>query len=330
MFLEHKLMSILDPWRLRTLRELALRRTMAAVAKELSLTPSAVSQQLANLERETGVQLIEPDGRGVRLTVAGQRLASHAESILSAIQAASDEVSALERDAAGPLRLAAFPTAAATLCPSVMRRLVERFPRHDVSLLDLEPAGSTTALMRGEVDLALVYALALPQAGLDTGVEHEELLSDPLYFLMPKDHPAARLKAIDLYDMREERWIFEDPTSTFYALVVELCHRAGFQPTAVANCRSFEVVAALVRAGCGVSIQPGLGIRGERDVVFRPLNPPVSRRIYAVYRKGSGGRPSIATALALFHEVAATVMARPPQQSRRAREGNSRRNRLVP
>lgn len=302
-----------DPWRLRTLRELALRGTMAAVAEELTLTPSAVSQQLASLERDAGVALIEPEGRGVRLTNAGRSLAAHAEIILNAIQSAADDISDLNRDVTGYLRLASFPTAAAAICPPVINRLQELYPRHTITLVDLEPPTAMAALIHGDVDLAIVDALALPEAGQGSKVEPVELFADPLYCLLPEEHPAARRKAIKVSDMRDQHWIMEDPTSSFFRLTVDLCQRAGFQPTVIANCRSFKVVTALVRAGCGISIQPGLGLIGEHDVAFRPLKPAVYRTVYAVHRNGSGSRPSIAAAIELLREVAASLAPVPAE-----------------
>jgi DNA-binding transcriptional LysR family regulator len=296
-----------DPWQLRSLRELARQGTMAAVAEVFSLTPSAVSQQLASLERQAGVRLIEPDGRKVRLTPAGRALAERADGILVALQEAADEVTALDRDAAGVLRLASFSTAAAALCPAVMTALAERYPRHQVSLSEMEPPRSIGALVSGEVDLAIVDEPALSVAGQHAGIEHEEIYADPLYCVMRADHPAAARLTIDLAEMAADAWIMDDPSCSFYRLTVELCHAAGFQPNVVANTESVDVYSALVRAGAGIAILPGLAFAGATGLSFRPIAPRIVRRIYAVYRKGSNARPPIATALALFRETADLV-----------------------
>jgi DNA-binding transcriptional LysR family regulator len=306
-----------DPWRLRTLRELALRGTMSAVADALSLTPSAVSQQLAALEREVGVQLVEPDGRRVRLTVAGQALAARAEGILGAMLAAADEVSALERDVAGPIRLAAFPTAAANLCPEVMRSLAERYPRHYITLVELEPHESFAAFMRGDLDLAIVDGHGLPEDGRDTGLVHEELFVEPLYCVMARDHWAARRQRVNLRDLAEERWVMGDLSAPFYRLIADACYAEGFQPILAASTRSFEVVISLVRSGFGISILPWLGLVGEDGLAIRPVQPRLSRAVHAAYRRGSSARPSIAAALALFR-AAAAAMSQDEPTARRA------------
>jgi DNA-binding transcriptional LysR family regulator len=313
-----------DPWQLRTLRELARRGTMAAVAEAFSLSPSAVSQQLASLEHEAGAKLFEHDGRRVRLTLAGQALASRAHAILVALQEAADEASALDRDAAGTLRLASFPTAAAALCAPVMTQLAERFPRHEVTLAEMAPPAAIAALVDGDVDVGLVDEPALAIGRSEDGISHAEIYVDPLYCVMSRDHPAARRRRVDLRAMASEAWIMDDPTCTFYRLTVDLCQAAGFQPKIVANTESALVYAALVGAGAGISILPGLALAGMRALAFRPIAPTVVRRIHAVYRTGSETRPSIATALALLRETADQV------GKAIAARGGQRMARLVP
>jgi DNA-binding transcriptional LysR family regulator len=296
-----------DPWQLRALAELARRGTMTAVAESLALTPSAVSQQLARLERQAGVKLIEPDGRRVRLTPAGLLLAKRAEAILGALQEAADEVAALDRDAFGVLRLASFPTAAAALCPSVISGFATRHPRHQVTLVESEPAIGIDAVLAGEVDLAIVDEPALPKAGLDTSLAYEEIYADPLYVVMRPDHRFADRRVIDLRELATDPWVLDLPTCSFYRLTVDLCQAAGFLPNVIANTESVRVSSALVRVGAGLTILPGLALAQVADLVFRPLAPPVVRRLYAAYRTSAKDRPSIVTALELFRIAAEVV-----------------------
>jgi DNA-binding transcriptional LysR family regulator len=299
-----------DPWQLRTLRELSRRSTMAAVADEFSLTPSAVSQQIAALERQAGVPLVERVGRRVRLTEAGRVLAERADAILDALQAAADEVSAFGRDAAGVLRLASFPTAAAALCPPVISGLAEQFPRHVVTLAEMEPPNSLRALTAGEADLAIVDEPALPVAGQQSGLRHLEVYADPLYCVMRPDHPAMSESEVNLTQMASAEWIMDDPACSFYRLTADLCHAAGFEPKIVANTESVNVYSALVRAGTGIAILPGLALAMiGGDLIYRPIEPRVVRRIYAVYRKGSDTRPSLVAALELLRHTAETLLA---------------------
>lgn len=302
-----------DPWRLRTLRELAARGTMAAAAQALSMTPSAVSQQIATLEREAGAPLVERNGRGVRLTVAGRTLAMHAERILDALQAAADDVIALEADVAGPIRIAASASAAAALCPSVIRSLAEKYPAHRISMLERESRESIAALRRGELDLALVDEIALPRAGQDSDLDHVELYLDPLYCVVPRGHPAGQRREVNIRDLADEQWVMDDTWTAYYQLVLEACQAAGFEPRVVANCRSFEVVISLVRAGCGIAILPGLGLGGARDLPIRPIKPRISRRVYAACRRGAIRRPAILAAISLLREAAAATRVGLPE-----------------
>lgn len=303
-----KLCFMFDPWQLRTLRELARRETMAAVADAFSLTPSAVSQQIAALERQAGVPLIERDGRRVRLTRAGCVLAERADAILTALQQAADDALAVGQDAAGVLRLASFPTVAAALCPQVINGLADRFPRHVVTLADMEPASSLRALSTGEIDLAIVDEPALPVAGQQTGLSHLEVYADPLYCVMRHDHAAATQAEVDLRQMAKQTWIMDAPTCPFYRLTVDLCQAAGFEPNVVANSESVSVYSALIRAGAGIAILPGLAFATMGgDFAFRLIVPSVVRRIYAAYRTGTDARPSMAVALELLREAAETV-----------------------
>jgi DNA-binding transcriptional LysR family regulator len=181
-----------DPWQLRSLRQLARRGTMAAVAEDLSLTPSAVSQQLARLERQAGVKLVEPDGRRVRLTAAGRLLVERADPILRALEEAAEDIAALDADRLGTLRLASFPTAAAALCPSVITGFATRYPRHEVTLTESDPAVGIRSVIAGEVDLAIVDETALLVASHETSITFEEIYADPLYVVMRPDHRLAK------------------------------------------------------------------------------------------------------------------------------------------
>ncbi len=293
-----------DPWRLRTLLALSQRGTMAAVAEEFSLSGSAVSQQIAALEREAGVPLIEPDRRGVRLTVAGRALAAHADGILAAMRAASDELHDIDTDAIGEVRIASFPSAAGVLCPRVIVALAVEHPGHHVVLRDVEPHQSIAALRAGEVDVAIVDGTGLPDARLEPHFQVDELLVDPLFCMMAADHPAARRSSVVLDDLANERWVMEDEASWYHRQVMELFEAAGVQPKVVAYCRTFIPVIALVRARVGLSIQPGLALTGFPGIVARPLKPARERRVYVVYRHSAVLRRSIRTLLAALRDEA--------------------------
>jgi DNA-binding transcriptional LysR family regulator len=296
-----------DPWRLRTLQALAQRGTMAAVAEEFSLSPSAVSQQIAALEREAGVQLIEPDRRRVRLTLAGRTLVAHADTILSAMQEATDELQAVDRDSIGEIHLASFPSAAAQICPPAIRAIKAVHPRHLITLSDLEPHESIAALRAGSVDIAIVDGTGLPHLDHEPQFAYKEIVVDGLYCVMSRGHPAARKRAIVLAEMKEDDWVMEEQSSWFFRQVMELCNAAGLQPRVVAYCRTNVTVMNLVRAGVGISIQPGMALAGVRGLVARPLKPAFERHIYVVYRRGAARRPSIQTSIRALRDQAARL-----------------------
>lgn len=151
----------MDITRLRTLRELARCRTMAAAAESLHLTPSAVSQQVAQLEREADMALIERRGRGVVLTPAGERLVAHAERILMVLDEARSELALLRGEIAGELRVAAFPSIAVAVIAETVRALRSAYPRLNVVVLELEPQESLSALGAWQIDVAVIDDLAV-------------------------------------------------------------------------------------------------------------------------------------------------------------------------
>src|SRR5262245_21520570 len=168
---------VLNVSRLRVLRELAHRGTIAAVAEALWLTPSAVSQQLSALERETRVQLVERAGRGVRLTAAGELLAAHSDRVFAALDEAKSALAALQTTPTGRLRIASFPSVVRLVIPQVMTRLRARFPELEVEVEDLEGEQSLEAVRLGHVDLAVIDDLTW--APVD-GLQVTELFATPL------------------------------------------------------------------------------------------------------------------------------------------------------
>ncbi len=181
----------MDFARLRTLRELSLRKTMAAVAEALLISPSAVSQQIAQLEDETGVELVERRGRGVRLTPAGQRLADHAGRVIGVLEEAKTDLAELKKTVAGELRVSAFPSVAASLIPPTIRAMSARFPDLVTIFEELEPDDSLAALRAWQTDVAIVDDLTTSASLSETQVEMLHLLDDHLHVLLPRDHPLA-------------------------------------------------------------------------------------------------------------------------------------------
>jgi DNA-binding transcriptional LysR family regulator len=316
---------MLGVWRLQLLREVGRRGTIRAAAAAMSVTPSAVSQQLRILEAEAGVPLLEPHGRLVRLTEAGEMLVRHADAITAAIVAAESELAATRDDIVGTLRIAAFPTAARALIPSVIAELSRAHPRLRLTLRDLETDESLTALRLDEVDLALVDEYDDVTRVREPGIELLDLMEDPLYVAVPPDlvppesappesappehvpapgapgvAPGAAVdRTVPLARLAGAPWIMDTETSTIYRAVLRHFRRAGFEPVVRSNCRDYSVIIALVEAGLGAAILPGLALR-ERQVraVVVPLDPPLHRRVMVALKPERRAHPAVAAMLA--------------------------------
>jgi DNA-binding transcriptional LysR family regulator len=296
--------------RLRALRELALRKTMAAVAEALHISPSAVSQQISQLEDEAGIQLIERHGRGVKLTPAGEKLVSHAEAIIGVLQNAKTDLAELKREVTGDLHLAAFPSVAALLGPPSMKSLERAFPRLRVILEELEPDQALAALRSWQCDVALVDDLTVLNREQEENIEVKQIAKDMLYVLLPAMHPLTEKLEIRIEDLREERWALDTASSVYTEVIVRKCRAAGFDPQINGACGSFETVLALIEAGCSISILPGMRMQHARKhgqrVAFRKLVPEVRRKIFVAYRRGESRSPTVAALLKALEETASS------------------------
>jgi DNA-binding transcriptional LysR family regulator len=289
---------MLDVRRLRMLRELSERGTIAATAEALGYSPPAVSQHLAALEREVGVALLERQGRRVALTPAALLLVARTERVLAELEAAEAELAAGNGEVHGSVRLAAFPTAAATLVPRAMAIFGERHPGAEVLLSELEPEDALPALKLGEADVAVVHAYDFSPRGADQSVELTPLMEDELHVAVPAAHPAAG-DEIALEALAGERWIAGYLDTACHRVVLTACRAAGFEPRIVAQTNDFRVVLALVAAGQGVAIVPGLAVDGPPAGVClaRPAGTRLARRVLGAVRAGGGEHPAVVALL---------------------------------
>lgn len=294
----------MDIARLKALRELSTRHTMAAVAEALFLTPSAVSQQLSQLEQETGVQLIERQGRGVRLTPAGERLVAHADRLLTVIDEARSDMAAIRKEISGTLRVAVFPTVGSSLLPAAVRATQRRYPYLRVVLEEMEPAEGLAALGSRRCDLAFVDDLTTVMPASRRHIEKVALIDDALYVLLPPGHRLAGRASMSVNDLKDEQWALDSAWSGFADFVVGLCRRAGYEPNVNARCRGFEILAAMVSEGCSIAIVAGLRLRYPMPgVIAVKLRPEVKRRISVAYRRGEREHPAIQAFLAVLTEA---------------------------
>jgi DNA-binding transcriptional LysR family regulator len=301
---------MLNVGRLRVLREVAQRGSFSAAADALSYTQSAVSQQIAALEAETGMTLLERGSRGVRLTGAGRTLVEHAEGILARLEAAEEELAALAGLRGGQLRMASFPTAGATLMPVAIAAFRASYPEVELTLAEGEPEEIAPRLRAGEFDLALLFELGEAQADL----RRVELLEDPLYLALPRGHRLTGRRALRLEELRGEAWVQTSRSSPCARHVVRCCHAAGFEPNVAFESDDYQTVQGLVAAGVGVALIPELAFfdrpSTREDIVVRALSPhPPVRSVIAALpgRVGANTRltPAASAMLRILEEAAA-------------------------
>lgn len=308
---------MLDLHRLRLLHELHARGTIAAVADALRFTPSAVSQQLAVLEREAGLPLLEPAGRGVRLTDAALVLVGHADALLERAEVAQAELAAATGTVAGRGRIASFQSVAFHLAVPAMQALAREAPGLSCELVEAEPEWSLPALAIGDVDLVLADEWEhQPLARLD-GLVREDLLSDPVYIVLPADHPALRRHpgAVPLGELAGEAWTTGHPGTAWKSMIERTCRELGkFEPDIRHRANDAVLSLALVAGGRGVTLLPALVDPGSHPgIAAREIaEGSVYRRILMATRAADAKRPSVQALLAAIRTSAAEVAAKLP------------------
>jgi DNA-binding transcriptional LysR family regulator len=277
---------MLDPMRLRLLRDFAGYGTMIAVGDANGMSSSAVSQQLAVLEREAKVPLFERAGRRVRLTPEGQRLVRHAHVILTAIDTAEQDLRAALTPR-GPVRVACFATAAADrLLPAIAAARL-RHPDLHVVLYELEPREAIEALRDGGCDLAITFTYNLIPEDPLPGTHRQRLGVEPILIALPADHPAAS-GTVDLRVLHQEQWVAGSQGTTDHEMLDRACALAGFRPNVIHTADDYALVLRMVREGLGVSLVPELvaTVVGVPDgITFRPISTiEITRTTHALVR----------------------------------------------
>jgi DNA-binding transcriptional LysR family regulator len=309
---------MLNVSRLRVLVEVARQGSFSAAADALSYTQSAISQQVAALEAETGMTMLERQARGVRLTSAGEALVQHAEGILARLQAAEDELSAIAGLRSGRLRMASFPTAGATLMPLAIAGFRARHPNVELTLAEGEPEEIAPRLRAGELDLALLFEFGNDRApdgdAAADGLARVDLLEDPLYLALPGEHRLAHRQTLRLADLSGEAWVQTSSSSPCARHVVRSCHAAGFEPNVAFESDDYQTVQGLVAAGVGVALIPELALSVVReDIAIRTLSPgPPVRQVLAAAPTDARLNPAAPAMLEVLREVAGHYKSSPP------------------
>jgi DNA-binding transcriptional LysR family regulator len=301
---------VLNLERLRVLQAVARHGSVTAAAAELHVTTSAVSQQLARLERESGTTLVERSGRGIRLTDSALLLAGHASAILARAEEAQADVDAQAGAVAGRLVLACLPTATRGLAAPALRDLAAAHPALRVELTEADSSESVPALVQGAVDLVIAHDWSNAPLAAPDGLTRTRLLEDRADIAVPATHPLARqageADAVDLDQLGAGPWICGTAGTSCHDWLTFTLRSAHLEPRIAHTANEYATQLALVAAGLGVAVMPRLG-RGQvpAGVHMIAVRPTLRRNIYALWRSTAARRPAISATVAALRQAAA-------------------------
>jgi DNA-binding transcriptional LysR family regulator len=294
-------MRMIDP-RLQTLRVLAVQGSVTATAQALHLAPSTVSQQLRQLAGSLGVELLEPEGRRVKLTPAARTLLRHADLLHAQAERASADLAAHRKGTAGQLRISSIASALISLVLPAAERLRDRYPQLSLDIREDAKDDRYQLLLTGQVDIAVVIPTADGPPADDERFAQQTLLEEPLDLLVPADHRFARQNTgMELTEAADETWIRAGDPADQHQLLLAACAAAGFTPRICGNAIDWFAIAALVQHGVGIALIPRLApIPTGYQVVRIPLHGTTAptRRLVTCVRRGSQDQRPIANGLA--------------------------------
>lgn len=317
--------------RLRVFAAVADHGSVGAAAAALHITGPAVTQQLRKLERETGARLVEPDGRGIRLTAAGHVLAGHASAAATAVADAQRDLAALHDDAAGPLRIGSVASALRALLPDVLRRLIAEHPRLVPTVTDGEVVDLLPALRSRDLDAVLLESWTQRPARLPAGLRVATLVTEPVLLAVPDGHPAGAHDPVPLRTLDGEVWASSPVGTEPYESLQQLQRAAGIEPDARYLFGDFATQLAMVRAGIAIALVPGMAVVGPGGddparapdapgrvpavvdgVRFLRCRPTVGRSLVLASRESDADLPALQALSATLRAAAGRVVRTAP------------------
>jgi DNA-binding transcriptional LysR family regulator len=303
---------MLDLTRLKVFREVAVHGSFTKAAEAMGYAQPSISHQVAQLERELSAQLFERQARRVALTPAGEVFLRHVQAVLVQLADAEREVAETAGTGGRLLRLASFPTAAATLIPPAVAAFRARHPDSELRLTEADPPVSVPALLAGEHDLAVIYDYPVLGAAVDPALELEPVCLDQMAVVLPPGHSAAASGQVTLAALATAPWIA--PHSSVCRDAFEFaCRRAGFAPAVVSETNDYQAMQGLVAAGVGVALLPRLAtaVAQRPDVILRPLDNTVIERVTFIAARAGAYRSPLVTAFRAALRMAASAIAPP-------------------
>ena len=303
--------------RLRALHAVSAHGSIIAAAETLHVTTSAVSQQLAKLEAETGQTLLERHGRGVRLTDAAQALVSRTHRVLSLLEEAEAELDATDAGVAGRITIAAFATAARGLAPQAIAALRKKYPQLAITFHEQEPHESIPKLVRRDVDLIVINDWENAPLALPEGLTKAPLFDDIADIALPPGHRYAGAKNVKLSQLAGEEWIAWPGGSICHDFLLHTLRKNGHEPRITHTAGEYATQLALVAAGLGACILPRLG-RGSvpAGVSVVPTEPALRRHVYAAWRTHATRKSAIRAAVEQLEIAGKELAAKPAKRSR--------------
>lgn len=304
---------MLDLRRLRVLQSVVSTGSVSEAAAELGYTPSAISQQIAALEKDTGTVLLERAGRGVRPTDAALMLAEAAGEAMARLEEAESTLAMLREGRTGRLRLASFPSAGAALVPAAVVRLRAALPDLELVLSVVEPDAALAQLRGGSVDASVVVEAFGPDDLPDDDLARVHLLDDPYRLVLPRSHPLAGRRRVALEAVAEDPWVgTASAPGHCQEAAADACRAAGFEPRYAVQADEYPTTQGFVAAGLGVALIPALGLGTLNDgvVVKRLQGAEPIRHIYAVARQARAHETVVLAAITALRDAARAVATR--------------------
>lgn len=295
----------MDPRRVLTFRAVAHARSFSAAARRLGLSQPSVSNQVAALERETGVRLLERRPGALKLTPEGDILLGHADVIADRLELAGAQIAAAAHGRLTRLRIGALPTALAEFVPAAVARLRAGHPEVKVSFEEGAPDVLAGRVASGRLDLAIVYQDSTGSQHEPRGVERHHLLHERFLVALSPEHRLASRREIALTELRDEDWT----AALTDGVIVRACRAAGFEPRLVSLTHDQLAIRGLISRGLAVTLAPELLVDPFRELALRPIaGAGVSRDVHALVPPGAS-HPLLARMLQALDAVAAELVA---------------------